>query len=268
MSSEKGVLWTPFFVFCNRAGAQILLLDRYACDRLNAAYMKRFSFFSMIITMLFLNSCNGMPKLFWDTEEGEGQPVYAQGGSRSAVATSRPPLDIPPELRTELELPQAEQIGGGADASALPEKYRASVAGKAVRLDARFYPGKTPADLFSAAVDALTSLNVPVDSVDSPSGIITSDWIKHGKKSSFILFGFTDSTLTRYRYMVRVYRAQAKSGVEGAQLEIRTIGQVFQTGEGWVTKPIKNKPVNELFDAVGEQLARMQTRPDTASESE
>ncbi len=209
-----------------------------------------------------LTACSGgMPKLFWDVDEGKDQPAYARG-SGAANAPSRAPLDVPPELRTEIELPKAEAVGakGGGP---LPQKYRASVAGKAVRLDARFYPNRTPAEVFSAVVDAMTALNLPVDSVDSPSGIITSDWVKKGSTSGMILFGFGGSKLVRYRYIVRVYKAQSDKGETGAQLEVRTLGQVFEAGKGWVTKRIKQKPVAELFDAVGEQLARQRPAPET-----
>ncbi|RMD62650.1 hypothetical protein D6833_06610 [Candidatus Parcubacteria bacterium] len=208
---------------------------------------------------MILTACSGgMPKLFWDVDEGKDQPAYARGGESGGQAASRAPLTVPPELRAELELPEASTVGveaqGGGD---LPPKYKASVAGKAVRLDARFYPGRSPGDLFSAVVDAMTALNVPVDSVDSPSGIITSDWIRKGKLSSYVIFGFGDKGLVRYKYIVRTYRARTSDGKQGAQLEIRTIGQLFESGKGWVTKPIKQQPVNELFQAVSEELARM-----------
>jgi len=217
--------------------------------------------------LLILASCSGMPKLFWDVDEGKDQPAYAgaEGGSQAA---SRPPLTVPPELRSELELPEGESVGT-QEQGPVAEKYRKAVAGKAVRLDARLYENREPAELFSAVVDAMTAMNVPLDSVDSPSGIITSDWIKQGKQSTFVLFGFTSSKLVRYKYLVRVYRATGKDGALGTQLEIRTIGQVFEAGQGWVTKPIKNKPVTELFDAVGEQLARMDAaRPAQVAEPE
>ena len=222
--------------------------------------MRKLTVASMLACSAILAACSGgMPKLFWDVDAGKNHPDYARGSSAdSGQAEGRPPLTVPPELRAELELPQAATVGveaqGGAE---LPSKYKAAVAGKAVRLDARFYPRRSPADLFSAVVDAMTALNIPVDSVDSPSGIITSDWIRKGRMSALMVFGFTSKGLIRYKYIVRTYRARTSDGKEGAQLEIRTIGQVFVSGQGWQTKPIKKKPVAELFDAVAEQLARM-----------
>ncbi|MDX8402369.1 MAG: hypothetical protein R8K47_07050 [Mariprofundaceae bacterium] len=211
---------------------------------------------------LLLAACTGgMPKLFWDVDEGKDQPAYARGGA-SAGAPSRAPLDVPPELRTEIELPKGEDVGAQA-AGPLPEKYRRSVAGEAVRLDARFYPDRTPAEVFSAVVDAMTALNVPVDSVDSPSGVITSDWVRKGSTSGVVLFGFGGGKMVRYRYVARVYKARSEKGEAGAQLEVRTLGQVFEAGKGWVNKRIKHKPVAEIFDAVGEQLARQAPKPAT-----
>ncbi|HKI62409.1 MAG TPA: hypothetical protein VKA31_08970 [Mariprofundaceae bacterium] len=207
---------------------------------------------------LLLAACSdGMPKLFWSTDEGD-KPAYAQGSSGSSDAASRAPLDVPPELRNELEVPAADSVASQSGPGAMPERYKDAVAGKAVRLDERFYAGAMPADVFSAAVDAMTALNVPVTSVDSPSGIVLSDWVRKGKSSSFNLFGFGGSQPLRYRYIVRVYKATTPAGEAGTQLEIRTIGQVFEPGTGWVTKPIKQQPVNELFEATGEQLTRMQ----------
>ncbi|RMF23542.1 MAG: outer membrane protein assembly factor BamC [Deltaproteobacteria bacterium] len=215
--------------------------------------MKRLPIF--LSMLLMLAACNGMPKLFWDVDEGRNAPAYARGEGGSQTA-SRPPLTVPPELRSEIELPEGEAVGTQAQGP-VAEKYRRAVAGKAVRRDARLYENREPAEVFSAVVEAMTQLNVPLDSVDSPSGIIVSDWIKRGKQSSVVLFGFSTSKLVRYKYLVRVFRASSPKGGKGTQLVIRTIGQVFETGKGWVTKPIKQKPVTELFDAVGEQLARM-----------
>jgi len=61
--------------------------------------------------MLFsLTACQGGgPKLFWDTDEGTGQPAYAQGKGGSAAAEQRAPLDVPPELRAELQVPSERQ---------------------------------------------------------------------------------------------------------------------------------------------------------------
>jgi len=206
-----------------------------------------------------------MPKLFWDVDEGKDQPAYAQGTEKSADAKSRAPLDVPPELRADLQVPEANAVGANADPNELPDKYRETVAGKAVALDARVYDFTT-AQVFSASVDAMTSLNMPVDSVDSPSGIVTTDWIRRGANNPSILgsmsgiFGAADSSdLTRHRFIVRVFRATLPSGIEKTRLEIRVLAQAYVNGH-WTNKPIQQKVTDELFGAVEEQLTRMQTQ--------
>jgi len=209
-----------------------------------------------------------MPQLFWDVDEGKDQPAYAQGNSGGARdAAARAPLDVPPELRADLEVPAADSVAS-ADDSALPEKYRQAVAGKAVSLDARVYDVDA-ASLFSAVVDAMTALNIPVDSVDSPSGIVTSDWIRRGANSpnafAGIFGGASGSDITKHRFVVRVFRlkmdAQTKS-----KLEIRVLGQAFVNGH-WVNRPFKANTSKELFSSVEEQLGRMQQGNPAQTES-
>ena len=186
----------------------------------------------------------------------DDKPAYAKDGKSTGKAASREPLDVPPELRAKLELPGAERVASSADEKVLPKKYQEAVAGKAVSLDARMYK-LTPAEVFSAVVDAMTSLNVPVDSVDSPSGIITSDWIRRGEHSMSIFGGDVD-TLTRHRFMVRVYRAMLEDK-QMTRLEIRVLGQSFRNRR-WINRPIKRKVSEELFTAVDEQLTRMKAK--------
>lgn len=186
----------------------------------------------------------------------DDKPVYAKGGKSTGKAASREPLDVPPELRAKLELPGAESVAHDVDEKILPKKYQEAVTGKAVSLDARMYK-LTPAEVFSAVVDAMTSLNVPVESVDSPSGIVTSDWIRRGEHSMSIFGGEAD-TLTRHRFIVRVYRAMLEEK-QMTRLEIRVLGQSFRNRR-WVNKPIKRKVSEELFTSVEEQLTRMKAK--------
>ncbi|MBL4760842.1 MAG: hypothetical protein JKY80_08355 [Mariprofundaceae bacterium] len=71
-----------------------------------------------------------MPQLFWSTDKGADK-----GQSHAAVKSeTRPALDVPPSLRGEVEVPDAGAI---AVQKAMPERYKKSVVGKSVALDAR-----------------------------------------------------------------------------------------------------------------------------------
>ncbi len=193
----------------------------------------------------------------------DDRPAYAQGtpATSSGAATSRVPLDVPPELRAEYELPEASDVATRADEELLPKEYQAAVAGRAISLDARVYHLRAE-KVFSAVVDAMTSVNIPVQSVDSPSGIITSDWVRKGEHSQGF-FGAT-STMTRHRFIVRIYRAKL-DGSEITKLEVRTHGQAAPSSR-WVNAPPSRKVSKELFSAIEEQLARIQqgAAPDAA----
>lgn len=203
-------------------------------------------------SLLLLASCSNMPSLIqWHDD----RPDYAQStpATSSGTASSRMPLDVPPELRAEYEMPGGSDVATKADEKLLPKEYQDSISGKAISLDARAYHVKAE-KVFSAVVDAMTSMNVPVQSVDSPSGIITSDWIRKGEHSQGFLG--TESTLTRHRFIVRIYRAQL-DGSEITKLEVRTHGQAAP-GKRWVNAPPSRKVSEELFSAIEEQLTRMQ----------
>ncbi|HXH71794.1 MAG TPA: hypothetical protein VNI58_03150 [Mariprofundaceae bacterium] len=210
-----------------------------------------------------LSACSNGPKMVWGVDEGRDKgPAYAQGTNQSPDAQQQAPLDVPPELKADLELPQGASVSSQAQPNELPPKYAQEVAGKAVALDARDYDF-TPAQVLSATVDAMTSLNYPVESVDSPSGIVTTDWIRKGSNNpGFMagLFGGSGSTLTRHRYIVRIFRAIV-AGAEKTRLEIRVLGQQVESNH-WVNAPVKVQVTNELFAAVDEQLTRMKTQPD------
>jgi hypothetical protein len=218
---------------------------------------------SLLSLLLALSACSSMPQMFWEVD-GQGGPAYARGASGSPNAKSRPMLEVPPELRSELELPENEDIGMKAGADKLPKQYRRAVAGKAVALHARLYD-VTPKQLFSAVVDAMTSLNLPVDSVDSPSGIITTEWIRKGSNNAGGMFGLGNlfggfgvglQKIHRYRFIVRIFKVNADTQFK-SRLEVRLLSQVHMNRH-WVNRPINNKPGLKLFAAVEKQLGRKQ----------
>ena len=213
-------------------------------------------FLTLLIASVFAAACSSsgdsiIPKdlIMWHDDD---KPAYSKGSTSPGTAASREPLDVPPELRAKLELPGAERVASNVDETVLPKKYQEAVAGKAIALDARMFK-LTPAEVFSAVVDAMTSLNIPVESVDSPSGIVTSDWIRKGENSPGIFGG--SSGLTRHRFIVRVYRATLEDK-QMTRLEVRVLGQSL-INRRWVNKPIIRKVSEELFTAVDEQLTRM-----------
>jgi len=223
--------------------------------------MKRYTLLLIILSAWTLSACSGgMPKLFWDVNDGKG-PAYARSQTTGAQARGRAPLDVPPELRKEIEVPMPDKVAteAAASSSGVSKDRKQAVAGSAVSLHARRYDFTAP-QVFSAAIDAMTALNMPVDSVDSPSGTLTTEWVGHDVNSSNIylvssalrMFGAGPPTKVRYRYVVRVLRA----GPSKSQLEVRTLGQQFANNH-WSSAPIKKKVSNELFAAVEEQLARL-----------
>ena len=216
--------------------------------------MKRFIALTFVLSSLLLTGCqSGMPKMFWSAND---KPAYAQGVSSHTQGESRAPLDIPPELRKEIEVPMPGQVASDvAKGDALINKEaKAAVAGKAVALDTRLYH-QTAAQMFSATIDAMTSLNMPVQSVDSPSGVVTTDWIRPNANSSNNYMGVLSSMVgggpvhVRYRFVARVFRTKGGQ----TELQIRTLGQQFLNAH-WINKPIKRKLSLELFDAVEERL--------------
>lgn len=212
------------------------------------------------ILLMSLSACSGdMPQLFWDNDAGKNEPAYAKQHQDGSKAQRRAPLDVPPELRADLELPDEQEVATQSDSKLLPKEYTKAVAGKAVALDARAYQA-APGKLFSATIDAMTALNLPVASIDSRSGIITTDWVRHGRHNSSMLgsmFGQNKVTLTRHRFLVRIFRMKNAQGVMESRLEIRVLMQAY-ISRHWVNKASKRKVSLELFDAIEEQLARMQ----------
>jgi len=215
--------------------------------------MKQFIRLSAIMTLLaILSGCSGgMPQLFWEVDDQSGAP-----GKSDSTGNSRPALVVPPELR-DAQVPHPDQVATGGEPRLTAEE-KEQVAGTAVALDAKLYSNGA-GEVFSAVVDAMTSMNLPVESVDSPSGTITTDWVVEKKGSSPVvfngLFGGGDILATRYRFVVRILRQQTTEGVEMTRLEIRTIGQAY-IDRRWTNRPIKRKVSDELFSATEEQLSR------------
>ena len=217
--------------------------------------MKRY--LPLISFAVLATGCAGQQFIYPNEQVG---PAYTQGGTVDQVSGKpRAPLDVPPELQAELEVPMAGEVASRADEKILSKDYQDAVAGKAVALDAKIYPIDA-SRVFSAVVDAMTSMNIPVDSVDSPSGVITSDWIRRGATSAGLLDmfgGISGNTPTRHRYIVRVFRAKLDGQAEASRLEIRVHGQAAEN-RVWVNKPIKKNVTEQLFVGVDEQLQRMQ----------
>jgi hypothetical protein len=231
--------------------------------------MPRMKKFALIITMLaaggMTSGCIGLPSLnnmFYPVNDNK--PDYARGSNDNPSAQGRAPLDVPPELRDQVSVPMPDQVAvDAARGGKMSEEEKQAIAGNAVSLDTHVYDRST-AVVFSAVVDAMTSLNLPVESVDSPSGTITTTWIRQQSGgNSYIsaamnVFG-VGPTVTRYRYIVRIFRMQ-----DGKTLmQVRTLGQQYSNNH-WAFKPLKQKVVNELFSAVDERLAASQGKPETS----
>jgi len=200
-----------------------------------------------ILMTLLLGACSEMPQMLWSVDDNK--PAYMQGSSEESKAGGRAPLDVPPDLRDEVKAPESERplVEAGV-------KNKAAVAGKAVSLNARVYP--VPSEkAFSATVDAMTALDLPVQSVDSPSGTITTEWIRRdsGKLNPYVadvlgMFGAGPSH-TRYRFVVRVFRLAGG----GSRIEVRTLGQQY-INRHWVNRPLKRSVAGKIFTAIEERL--------------
>lgn len=219
--------------------------------------MRRIPLFIFFASTLLVAGCQGgLPQMFWSVDDNK--PDYARGSKDNPRSEGRAPLDVPPELRKDIEVPMPDKVAtevaqGGAR---IPTREKKMIAGKAVSLDTRVYD-QSPAAVFSAMIDAMTALNMPVESVDSPSGTITSAWIRldSSNPNAYVgaamdVFG-AGPTHTRHRFIVRVFRM--KDGK--TQLQIRTLAQQF-IRRHWVNKMLKRKVANELFVAVEERIGQ------------
>jgi len=201
--------------------------------------------FSLFLVLLLV-SC-GRPLIYPnESKTADGKPTVAE-----AEAKSKDRLEVPPDLRGKIEVPESSaKQSREADA---PDSTNEDVAGEAVSLNARVY-SRPASNVFSAVVDAMTALNKPVQSVDSGSGTITTDWVRSDSDNPNVIMGslFGGGTAhTRYRYVVRVF----DEGEAQTRLEIRTLGQAF-INRHWVNKQLKRDVSEELFDATEGQLLR------------
>jgi len=189
--------------------------------------------------------------MLWSSDEGA-----SKGQTRAELKTdARPALDIPPSLRGEVEVPDAGAI---AVKKTVSERYKKTVAGKQVALDARLYNASAKR-VFSAVLDGMTALNLPVQSVDSASGTITTDWVRTDANNPNVnslmnVFGGGGPQAIRYRYVARVLR-ETSDDVTKTRLEIRTMAQTFSNGH-WTNKKLSRKRADELFSRVGELLTK------------
>jgi len=227
--------------------------------------MKRNALLPLMLCTLCLSACTG-GMMMWPVEDEK--PAYARGSKDNPAAEGRAPLDVPPELRDQVSVPMPDQVAvesAQGDVKMSPIEKKA-IAGKAISLDTREYK-KPASEVFSAVVDALTALNKPVESVDSPSGTITTAWVRQdaanaGSYMNAAMNVFGGGTVpTRYRFIVRVFRMQDGK----TQLQIRTLGQQY-INHHWTFKELKRKVANELFSAVEERLGMMPAqKPETAT---
>ncbi len=200
---------------------------------------------TLLLTML--QACSGMPKLFWDTEDGRGGAAVA----KTPAESESPHLASRPIEQSKRELPMAERVGGHAAIGELPEKYSKLLNGDSVATVARSYK-QSIAGVYSAAVDAMVSLNIPLESVDSANGILASDWVRKGE-NSLVMPDVTN--YTRHRYVIHVRRAASELG-DMTILEVHVVGQFFEKSK-WIDRLLERKVSDELFMAVEEQLSRM-----------
>lgn len=214
------------------------------------------------ITFLFpllLVGCADLPSVFMPHEDGKKQTTST--AANVAQEPSRQALEVPPELRGKVSVPTPDRIASAPESVAVQRVNKAvgksvsankeAVAGKHLSLDTRLYDQSTAA-VFSSVVDAMTSLNIPVQSVDSPSGVITSDWIRQDAGTLQAAVGTMiggGASSIRYRYVIRVL----KNDKDKSLLQVRTLGQIF-TNRHWVNRQLKRKVSNELFSAVEERL--------------
>ena len=200
--------------------------------------------FLLSILILALSACSGMPQLFWN-DDGQN-PQASDSEASVGEGRAHAPVKVSKEAGEAYELPAAEGVATRADGP-LPERYGKLLEDRAVTMDSHPFDAQR-GKLFSAVVDAMYALNIPVDTVDSSNGVITSDWVRQGDNNP----NFTPSLFhnTRHRFVIRVNEVGGKSN-----LEVHVIGQEYE-GRQWVDQPLKRKVSKELFDAVGEQLRR------------
>jgi hypothetical protein len=142
-----------------------------------------------------------------------------------------------------------------------PKRMVAGISGKQVALNAKIYE-KTTSEVFSAALDAMTGLKLPVQAVDSASGTLTTDWIhkKSDMKVMSNIFGGNSVVGVRYRFVTRVLKQTLKNegGVDKhvTRFEIHTIAQGYKDHK-WSNIKLARRFSNALFSRVDENLAQL-----------
>jgi len=178
---------------------------------------------------------------------GNDEPAYAQGSDASGRTSSPVSPDELPALRGKAGVPMPDQVAVKEQGMVIDKGSD----GKTVSLDTRRYDAGAGL-VFSSVIDAMTALNMAIQSVDSPAGTVTTEWVFQDANNDSITLTEGKTRPVRYRFTVRVQRLKASGKT---QLEIRTLGQAL-IKQHWVNMPIKRKVSGELFSAVEEQLAR------------
>jgi len=216
----------------------------------------------ILLFPILLIGCGKLPPVFMPHEEVKNKPTSTAEKSQDI---NRQVLEVPPELRGKLFVPAPDKIASApstvaenkveqemnAPVGIVLKEPKGAVAGKHIKLDTRMYK-QDAASIFSTTVDAMTALNFPVQSVDSPSGIVTTDWIRQDANTMNAAVGSMISggpNSIRYRYVVRVLKNERGQTL----LQIRTLGQVF-VNRHWVNRQLMRKVSEELFLAVEERL--------------
>jgi len=122
---------------------------------------------------------------------------------------------------------------------------------KTVVVDSRIFDASAD-QVFSAVIDAMTALNIPVQRVDSPHGVISTEWIFLNADRTTITLQKGKRITIRYRLLVRIFRNPDNAR---SQVEIRTLAQQ-RNRDTWTRIRLRRKVSLELFDAVREQLVR------------
>jgi len=204
----------------------------------------------LLLAGFVLTACAGKSLSLFDNDE----PAYTQGSNTSGRAPSPPASqDELPVMRGEAGVPMPAQVAVKEQDTAIDKAFDS----KTASLDTRKYDAGAGL-VFSSVIDAMTALNMAIHSVDSPAGAITTEWILQDANSSSITLTEGRARPLRYRFIVSVQRLGASGRT---QLEICTLGQAL-IKRHWVNRPVRRKVSEELFLAVGEQLARRALKKD------
>jgi len=197
----------------------------------------------VILAGMMLTACSGKTFSLFGDNELENAQVAGDSGMAQAP-DSQGEMSHP---RGDASVPLPGQVAVKEHIAGIDQ----AIAGEKATLDTRIYDDSA-SRVFSSVVDALTALNMPIQRVNSSSGLITTDWIWQNANTVNVALSNGRMQTVRYRFFVRLARRPSSGKV---QLEIRTLGQT-RIDKEWVTGPLKRKVSEELFSAVEEQLAR------------